>query len=123
VIVMFLHLNIVNWNGDEVAQLEVIPTDTILVEMWQIEEQVGVPVHRQVLMCGEDLLESGQVWSNYGSVRDQATIQLTNVTEEVFDAASDREALMVLFERCGIPPELGDIVFLKYLSPVSFRLI
>ena len=96
-----LHLVIVNWSGDEIAQLEVQPSDTVLVGKLQIEEQLGVSVDRQALVCGEELLEPGRAWSSYGIVRDWATIQLTTVMEQVFDAASDREALMVLFESCG----------------------
>ena len=100
VFVVFLHLIVVNWSGEEVARLEVRPSDLVLVGMRQIEEQLGVPVSRQMLVCDEDLLESGQIWSSYSCVRDWSTIQLTTVVQ-TFDAASDREALMVLFESCG----------------------
>ena len=99
VAVVFLHLIVVNWSGDEIARLEVRPSDTVLVGMRQVEDQLGVPVARQMLVCYEDLLEAGQVWSSYSSVRDWSTIQLTTVGQ-TFDAASDREALMVLFESC-----------------------
>ena len=100
VAVVFLHLIVVNWSGDEIARLEVRPSDLVLVGMRQVEEQLGVPVARQMLVCYEDLLDAGQVWSSYSSVRDWSTIQLTTVGQ-TFDAASDREALMVLFESCG----------------------
>ena len=100
VAVVFFHLIVVNWSGDEIAQLEVRPSDLVLVGMRQVEEQLGVPVARQMLVCNEDLLESGRAWSSYSSVRDWSTIQLTTVAQ-TFDAASDREALMVLFESCG----------------------
>ena len=100
VAVVFLHLIVVNWSGEEVARLEVLPSDTVSVGMQQIEEQLGVPVARQMLVCNEDLLESGRAWSSYTCVRDWSTIQLTTM-EQTFDAASDREALMVLFESCG----------------------
>ena len=102
VAVVFLHLIVVNWSGDEIAQLEVRPSDLVLTGMRQVEEQLGVPVARQMLVCNEDLLESGRAWSSYSSVRDWSTIQLTTM-EQTFDAASDREALMVLFESCGGP--------------------
>ena len=65
-----------------------------------IEEQLGVSVSRQRLVCDEDALEAEEVWSTYASVRDWATIQLTNLVQE-FDASSDREALMVLYLSCG----------------------
>jgi len=97
---VFLHLIVANWSGDEVARLEVRPSDTVIVGMRQIEEQLGVSVAHQMLVCGEDWLEAGQVWSSYSSVRDWSTIQLTTVGQ-TFDAASDREALMVIFESCG----------------------
>jgi hypothetical protein len=100
VAVVFLHLIVVNWSGDEIARLEVLPSDLVLVGMRQVEEQLGVPVARQMLVCNEDLLESGRAWSSYSCVRDWSTIQLTTVAQ-TFDAASDREALMVLFESCG----------------------
>ena len=98
--VVFLHLIVVNWSGDEIARLEVQPSDTVVVGMRQIQEQLGVPVTRQMLVCGEDALEKDQTWSTYLSVRDWSTIQLTTM-EQDFDAASDREALMVLFDNCG----------------------
>ena len=100
VAVVFLHLIVLNWSGEEIARLEVRPSDLVLTGMRQVEEQLGVPVARQMLVCYEDLLEAGQVWSSYSSVRDWSTIQLTTVAQ-TFDAASDREALMVLFESCG----------------------
>ena len=100
VAVVFLHLIVVNWSGDEVARLEVRPSDTVIVGMRQIEEQLGVSVARQMLVCGEDELEAGQAWSTYGSVRDWSTVQLTTLTAQM-DAETDREALMKLFESCG----------------------
>ena len=93
-----LHLIVVNWSGDEVAQLEVEPSDNITVGLRQIEEQLGVAVSRQRLVCGEDALKPVEMWSSYSSVRDWATIQLTVLQ---LDAASDREALMVIFDSCG----------------------
>ena len=95
---VFLHLIVVNWSGDEVAQLEVEPSDTVMVGLRQIEEQIGVAVSRQRLVCGEDALEPVEMWSSYSNVRDWATIQLTVLQ---FDAASDREALMAIFDNCG----------------------
>ena len=100
VAVVFLHLIVLNWSGEEIARLEVRPSDLVLTGMRQVEEQLGVPVARQMLVCNEDLLESGRAWSSYTCVRDWSTIQLTTM-EQTFDAASDREALMVLFESCG----------------------
>ena len=97
VVIVVLRLFVVNWSGDQVAQLEVKPSETVLVGMRQVEDQLGVPVPRQVLICGEDMLEAGQTWSSYGSVRDWSTIQLTTITQGAdYDAASDREALMAL---------------------------
>ena len=95
---VFLHLIVVNWSGDEVAQLEVEPSDNIMVGMRQLEEQLGVAVSRQRLVCGEDALEPGVMWSSYSSVQNWETIQLTTLAQE-FDADSDREALLALYVR------------------------
>ena len=97
---VFLHLIVVNWSGDDIARMEVEPSDTVLTGMLQIEEQLGVSVSRQRLVCDEDALEAEEVWSTYASVRDWVTIQLTTLVQE-FDASSDREALIVLYLSCG----------------------
>ena len=41
--VAMIHISVVNWGGEEVARVEVLPSDTVLVGQLQIEDQIGVP--------------------------------------------------------------------------------
>ena len=75
-----IHLSIVNWGGDEVARVEVLPSDNVLLGQKQIEDQIGVPPHKQRLVHGEQQLEEGGLWSAYG-VLDWSTVQLTIILE------------------------------------------
>jgi hypothetical protein len=73
-------MSIVNWGGEELARIEVRPSDKVLVGMRQIDEQLGVASWRQRLVLGENQLEEDKVWSECG-VSDWSTVQLTIVCE------------------------------------------
>ena len=60
--------------------MEVRPSDKVLVGMRQIEEQLGVPPHRQRLVVGEHELKEDEAWSGCG-VSDLSTVQLTIIVE------------------------------------------
>jgi hypothetical protein len=75
-----IHLFVVNWGGEEVARVEVLPLDKVLVGQIQIEEQIGVPPHQQRLVHGEQQLEEAEPWSTYG-VRNWSTVQLTVIND------------------------------------------
>ena len=72
----------INWGGDEVARLEVQPSDTVLTGMLQIEEQLGVSVSSQRLVCGEDALEAAEVWCD-------VPIQILGVLERMIAIVCD----------------------------------
>jgi len=73
-----LHLSVVDWGGDERACLLVLESDTVMVGMQQIEEQLGVSPRCQRLVVGEQQLTEDEIWSQYG-VSDWSTVQLTIV--------------------------------------------
>ena len=79
-VVLALRLSVVNWAGEEMAQLEVRPDESVLVGKRQIEDQLGVPCRRQQLVFGEQELAEGETWSRYG-VSDWSTLQLTTLEE------------------------------------------
>ena len=62
------------------ARMEVLPSDTVLVGMLQVEEQLGVPPCKQRLVVGERQLGEEDVWSVCG-VLDWSTVQLTIIVE------------------------------------------
>ena len=76
----YIHFSIVNWGGDEVARVEVLPSDIVLLGQKQIEDQIGVPPHKQRLVHGEQQLDEGELWSAYGLL-DWSTVQLTVIDE------------------------------------------
>ena len=80
--VLILHLLILGWNGEEKARLEVLPSDSVLVGMRQIQDQVGVPPEQQRLVHGERELVAADLWGSIG-LQDWASIQLTVVIDEV----------------------------------------
>ena len=75
-----LYLFVVNWAGEEKARMQVRPSDTVLVGMRQVEEQLGVAPCRQRLVVGERQLGEEDVWSVCG-VLDWSTVQLTIIVE------------------------------------------
>ena len=79
-IVAMIHLSVVNWGGEEVARVEVLPSDTVLVGQLQIEDQIGVPPCKQRLVLGEEQLEETELWSVYG-VLDWSSVQITVINE------------------------------------------
>ena len=79
-LVAALHLSVVDWGGEEMARMEVRPSDTVLVGMLQVEEQLGVAPCRQRLVVGERQLGEEDVWSVCG-VLDWSTVQLTMIVE------------------------------------------
>ena len=62
------------------ARMEVLPSDTVLVGMLQVEEQLGVAPCRQRLVVGERQLGEEDVWLVCG-VLDWSTVQLTIIVE------------------------------------------
>ena len=75
-----IHLSVVNWGGEEVARVEVLPSDTVLVGQLQIEEQIGVPPRSQRLVLGERLLEETECWSG---VPDWSSVQITVIKDVI----------------------------------------
>jgi len=75
-----LRLSVVDWGGEERARLLVLESDTVLVGMQQIEEQLGVAPRCQRLVVGEQQLTEGEIWSQCG-VSDWSTVQLTILVE------------------------------------------
>ena len=61
--VALIHISVVNWGGEEVARVEVLPSDTVLVGQLQIEDQIGVPPKNQRLVLGEKQLEETECWT------------------------------------------------------------
>ena len=83
VVAEILHLSVVNWGGDQVAWVGVLPSDTVLVGQKQIEDQTGCPPWRQRLVFGEQQLDSEMMlWSECKTLGDGSTLQLTMVTDE-----------------------------------------
>ena len=62
------------------ARMEVLPSDTVLVGMLQVEDQLGVAPCRQRLVVEERQLGEEDVWSVCG-VSDWSTVQLTILVE------------------------------------------
>ena len=79
-VVAVIHLSVVNWGGEEMARMEVLPSDTVLVGMLQVEDQLGVAPCRQRLVVEERQLGEEDVWSVCG-VSDWSTVQLTIIVE------------------------------------------
>ena len=77
-----IHLSVVNWGGEEVACVDVLPSDTVLVGQLQIEEQIGVPPCKQRLVLGEEQLEETELWWVYG-VLDWSSVQITVINEVI----------------------------------------
>jgi len=75
-----LRLSVVDWGGEERACLQVLESDTVMVGMQQIEEQLCVPPRYQRLVVGEEQLAEGEIWLHYG-VSDWSTVQLTVIVE------------------------------------------
>jgi len=75
-----LRLSVVDWGGEERARLLVLESDTVLVGMQQIEDQLGVAPRCQRLVVGEQQLTEGEIWSQCG-VSDWSTVQLTILVE------------------------------------------
>ena len=91
-----LYLFVVDWEGEEKARMQVRPSDTVLVGMQQIEDQIGVHPRMQRLVCLEEQLLSKMLWSDCKSVRDGSNIQLTVVTKEDAAAANNMFDSLVL---------------------------
>ena len=81
-VIAIIHLSVVNWGGEEVARVEVLPSDTVLVGQLQIEDQIGVPPCKQRLVLGEEQLEETELWSVYG-VLDWSSVQITVINEVI----------------------------------------
>jgi len=75
-----LRLSVVDWGGEERACLQVLESDTVMVGMRQIEEQLSVAPRYQRLVVGEQQLTEGGIWSQYG-VLNWSTVQLTVIVE------------------------------------------
>ena len=75
-----IHLSVVNWGGEEIARVEVIPSDTVRVGQLQIEDQIGAPPRNQRLVHGEQQLNATESWSACG-VLDWSSVQLTVINE------------------------------------------
>lgn len=71
-----LHLSASDWGGTDVAQIEIKPSDFVLVGQEQIMAQTGVPIEGQILSYRAQRLESTQSWAFY-SIPDGSVIQLT----------------------------------------------
>ena len=82
-----LSISIVDWSGEEKAQLLVRRKDTLIVGMEQIREQTGAAVRQQRLLMGETELTALMRWSDLPGLRNWAVVQLTIVEEEVCRAA------------------------------------
>ena len=80
VVIATINLIVVNWGGDEVARMVVLPSDTVLVGQLQIEDQIGVPPCKQRLVHGVQQLEEAEAWSAYGVV-DWSSVQLAVINE------------------------------------------
>ena len=80
VVIAVVYLSVVDWGGEEIARMKVLPSDTVLVGMLQVEEQLGVAPCRQRLVVGERQLGEEDVWSVCG-VLDWSTVQLTIIVE------------------------------------------
>ena len=80
VVIAVIQLSVVDWGGEEIARLEVRPSDTVLVGMRQVEDQLGVPPCRQVMVVGERKLEEADEWSGC-CVSDWSTVHLTIISE------------------------------------------
>ena len=80
--VAIIHLSVVNWGGEEVARVEVLPSDTVVVGQLQIEDQIGVPPRNQRLVHGEQQLDATESWSAYG-VLDWSSVQVTVIEVSV----------------------------------------
>ena len=79
-VIAVVHLSVVDWGGEEIARMEVRPSDTVLVGMLQVEEQLGVPPRSQRLVGGERQLGEEDAWSVCG-VSDWSTVQLRIIVE------------------------------------------
>jgi len=75
-----LRLSVLDWGGEVLARLLVLESDTVMLGMEQIEEQMGVLPRCQRLVFGEQQLAEAEIWSQYG-VSDWSTVQLTIILE------------------------------------------
>jgi len=84
--VVLFHLSVVDWGGEEIARLEVRSSDTVLVGMRQVEEQLGVSPCKQRMVVGEHKLEELELWSGRG-VSNWSTVQLTIISEVSYNVS------------------------------------
>ena len=80
VVIAVVYLSVVDWGGEEIARMKVLPSDTVLVGMLQVEDQLGVPPRSQRLVVGERQLGEEDAWSVCG-FSDWLTVQLTIIVE------------------------------------------
>lgn len=74
-----LRIVVNNWGGDEVARVEVRPSDAVIVGLRQIGEQLGiVNLSTMKLVFGEQELEESELFSVYG-IQDWSSVQLTTI--------------------------------------------
>jgi len=85
-VVVLFHLSVVNWGGEEIARLDVRSSDTVLVGMRQVEEQLGVPPCKQRMVVGEHELKEADEWSGCG-VSDWSAVQLTIISEVSYNVS------------------------------------